>query len=129
MKKAVCWMVVVSVLVLIGTVPGYADRGYRGWHHHDGWYRGPRGGVNVYWGFGPWYPWSPWPAYPVYRVPPVVVQPPPVVVQQPPTFYTSPQEQRPYYWYYCQSPRGYYPYVKRCPGGWMKVVPNVTPQQ
>jgi hypothetical protein len=30
-------------------------------------------------------------------------------------------------WYYCSNPQGYYPYIKNCPGGWLTVVPNVTP--
>jgi hypothetical protein len=49
-----------------------------------------------------------------------------VVVQQEPPVYVQPEEE-PYYWYYCQDPQGYYPYVRSCPGGWMKVVPDVTP--
>ena len=35
--------------------------------------------------------------------------------------------EQPYYWYFCQDPQGYYPYVKNCPGGWMQVVPQMTP--
>lgn len=128
MKKLICLVVAAVILAFAGTVPTYADWGHRGWHHHDGWHHRPWGGVNFYWGLGGWYPWSPWPAYPYYRVPRVIIQSPPVVVQQPPT-YIAPQQRKPYYWYYCQSPRGYYPYVKRCPGGWMKVVPDATPPQ
>ena len=59
---------------------------------------------------------------PVYVAPPVYYTPPPPVVYP---YYG--QQQHPYYWYYCPNPQGYYPYVKSCPGGWMKVVPNVTP--
>lgn len=113
MKRAVCLIVVAVALVFAGSVPSYAAWGHGGWH------RGP--GVSVYWGVGPWYPWYPWYPYPAYSEPPVIVQ-------QSPT-YVAPQQQQPYYWYYCQSPRGYYPYVKSCPGGWMKVVPNTVPRQ
>ncbi|HNB02360.1 MAG TPA: hypothetical protein PLK61_11190, partial [Nitrosomonas sp.] len=28
------------------------------------------------------------------------------------------------YWHYCRNPEGYYPYVKKCPGGWLKVLPQ-----
>jgi hypothetical protein len=41
--------------------------------------------------------------------------------------YSEPEQQQPYYWYYCQNPQGYYPYIKSCPGGWIPVIPNVTP--
>jgi hypothetical protein len=44
-----------------------------------------------------------------------------------PPVYNEPEQQQPYYWYYCTGPQGYYPYVKSCPGGWLTVVPNVTP--
>ena len=63
---------------------------------------------------------APWP---VYVAPPVYYAPPPPVAYP----YYGAQQQRPYYWYYCQNPQGYYPYIKSCPGGWMTVVPNVTP--
>jgi hypothetical protein len=32
------------------------------------------------------------------------------------------------YWYYCEASRTYYPYVKECPAGWLRVVPQTTPQ-
>ena len=41
--------------------------------------------------------------------------------------YSQPEQQQPYYWYYCQDPQGYYPYIRNCPGGWLTVVPKVTP--
>jgi hypothetical protein len=51
----------------------------------------------------------------------------PQEVSEAPPAYSEPEQQQPYYWYYCQNPQGYYPYIKSCPGGWMTVVPNVTP--
>lgn len=96
------------------TVRHAAWRGYHGgWYgHYYPW--GPR----FYWGGSiflgpPWYP------YGYYTSPPVVAQPPPV--------YAEPEQPQQNYWYYCQKPQGYYPYVQRCPGGWMKVVPESAP--
>jgi hypothetical protein len=65
---------------------------------------------------------SPWYQYGYYS-------PPPLVIQQEPPVYVQPEQEQQYYWYYCQDPQGYYPYVKSCPGGWMKVVPEVIPPQ
>lgn len=66
-----------------------------------------------------------YPAYPYYYSPPTVVVP------QEPQEYISPdtqqEEEGGQYWYYCRKPQGYYPYVERCPGGWLKVVPDTTP--
>ncbi len=66
-----------------------------------------------------------YPAYPYYYSPPTVVVP------QEPQEYISPDTQQEQeggqYWYYCRKPQGYYPYVERCPGGWLKVVPDTTP--
>ncbi|WP_136516296.1 hypothetical protein [Geomonas edaphica] len=66
-----------------------------------------------------------YPAYPYYYSPPTVVAP------QEPQEYISPDTQQEQeggqYWYYCRKPQGYYPYVERCPGGWLKVVPDTTP--
>ena len=50
---------------------------------------------------------------------------PPEVIEAPPE-YSEPEQQQPYYWYYCRDPQGYYPYVKSCPGGWIPVVPDVN---
>jgi hypothetical protein len=44
-----------------------------------------------------------------------------------PPFFNEPEQQQPQYWYYCTNPQGYYPYIRNCPGGWLIVVPNVTP--
>lgn len=88
------------------------------WHGYHGGWCGPRfywGGpivVGPIWGF----------PYGYYPPPPRIIHEPPIVVQ--------PQnpETNVYYWYYCEDPKGYYPYISSCPGGWMKVIPNV-PQQ
>jgi hypothetical protein len=109
-----------------GHYHGY-DYGHGSYHHgggYGGWGYGyyPRG---YWWGPGIYaYPGWRWPyPYPyVYRS----YQPPPQVIEEPPE-YSEPEQEQPYYWYYCQNPQGYYPYIKSCPGGWMQVVPNVTP--
>lgn len=100
--------------VFIGANIGVGHPGWWGhparWHHH---------------GWGPRYYWNgpvvvgPWPPYAYYEPPPVIVQRPPV--------YVEPEAAPEDYWYYCQNPQGYYPYIKTCPGGWLKVVPDVTP--
>jgi hypothetical protein len=87
---------------------------------------------------------------PVYVAPPVYYAPPPPVAypyyvpapvppgpatydysNNPNALSAAPpsvrQQQQPYYWYYCTDPQGYYPYIRNCPGGWLTVVPNVTP--
>jgi len=71
----------------------------------------------------PFYPWY----YPPYYYPPVVVAPaaPTNYIEQAATGAPS---QRSSYWYYCQASRTYYPYVKECPAGWLRVVPQATPQ-
>ncbi len=129
MKRVTCAVLLAIAVLLASPLPGYAGRarvfigthigvGHRAywgpharWRHHV---REPR----FYWGgmlvLDPWYP------YGYYEAPPVVIQ------QEPPV-YVQPEQEEANYWYYCQNPQGYYPYVKSCPGGWMKVVPNVTP--
>ena len=72
----------------------------------------------------PFYPWY----YPPYYYPPAVV-----VAPAAPTTYveqagTLVPPQRSSYWYYCEASKTYYPYVKECPAGWMRVVPQATPQ-
>ena len=84
------------------------------WHgHYRGWGPGIFLGVPFLMGL-PWYPFGYYPA-------------PTAVIQQPPVYVQPPQE-GPNYWYYCENPKGYYPYVQNCPYGWMKVVPDTTPQ-
>jgi hypothetical protein len=78
-----------------------------------------------YWGVG--WPYGGWP-YGYHGGWPYVGWPyyPPAATQAPPA-YNQPVQRQSYYWYYCQDPQGYYPYVKSCPGGWITVVPKVTP--
>ena len=80
--------------------------------------------VGVVFG-APFYPWY-YPPY--YYYPPAVV-----AVPAAPTTYieqasTPAPSQRTSYWYYCEASRTYYPYVKECPAGWLRVVPQATPQ-
>ena len=131
MRKIICGLLVVIALLLASPLSSHAGRkhvyfgadirvGHHGrWGPHRPWrYHGH--GPRFYWSgtlvMGPWYPYGYYP-------------PPPVVIQQQSPVYVQPQEEQPYYWYYCQDPQGYYPYIKSCPGGWMKVVPEVNPPQ
>jgi hypothetical protein len=134
MKKMMCSILAVVVLLLGSAFPSYAGGG--GWHG-GGWH-GHGGsvviGVGPFWGpwwYGPGYPYYPYPyypypysPYPYYGgAPPVVQQDPQVYIQQPEP---QAQTQQPNYLYYCQNPQGYYPQVQQCPGGWMTVVPPTT---
>ena len=114
---------------------GHGGHGGRGGHHggfHGSFYFGVGPGFwpGYYGGYYPYYwgapvvgwPYGGWP-YASYTGWPYY---PPQATQASPE-YNEPEQQQPYYWYYCQDPKGYYPYVKSCPGGWMQVVPNVTP--
>lgn len=138
MKKVMYILLLATLVLFTVPLPSYAGHSgayaganftvghaaWRGYHggYHGGWYGhyypwGPR----FYWG-GSIFLGAPWYPYGYYASPPVVVQPPPV--------YTEPeqsQQTQQNYWYYCQKPQGYYPYVQRCPGGWMKVVPESAP--
>lgn len=119
---------------------------HAGWGGHHGGFHGGHGGFHVgiglglwpgyYWGgYYPYYwggpvvgwPYGAWP-YATYAGWPYVGWPyyPPQGTEAAPP-YGQPDQQQPYYWYYCQNPQGYYPYVKSCPGGWMQVIPNVSP--
>jgi hypothetical protein len=86
---------------------GFGGHGFGGHGFHHGFHRfgGPRVGLGIGLGVGPFWGADPYP--------PVVVAPPPVVAQP------SPE-----YWYYCSNPEGYYPYVQQCPGGWQQVTPT-----
>jgi hypothetical protein len=112
--------------------------GYHGGYYggHYGWHGGYYGGgYYPYWGYYPFYwgawavgwPYGGWP-YGYYAASPYQGWPyyPSGVTEASPA-YSEPAPQQPYYWYYCQDPQGYYPYVRSCPGGWIQVVPNVTP--
>jgi hypothetical protein len=132
MKKVLFLVVVAMALIFAATVPSQAEWGHRGWHHggwhHGGWHYRGWVGPRVYWGdpwaFWPWYPW--YPSYPYY--PYSSPYPPPTAEEQAPA-YAAPEQEGSDYWYYCKQPAGYYPYVRRCPGGWMKVVPDLSPHQ
>jgi hypothetical protein len=130
MRKMSWVVLVVLVLVLAGPISSYAGRkhvyvgahvrvGHPAWRgHHWPWrYHVPR---SRFW-LGSTVILGPWSSCGYYAAPRVVIE------QEPPV-YVQPEEE-PYYWYYCQDPQGYYPYVRNCPGGWMKVVPDVTPPQ
>jgi len=101
-----------ALLAAAASAPAFA------WHHG-----GVRFGVVI---GAPFYPWY-YPPY--YYYPPAVV-----AVPAPPTTYIekgSPHatpSQPSSYWYYCEASKTYYPYVKECPAGWMRVVPQTTPQ-
>lgn len=104
MKKNICVVLAVMMLILVSCLPVLA-------HGHF------RGSIWIGPGWGPW--WGPVYPYPYYTPPPVVVQQPPAEYIQPPA-----QSEESSYWYFCQNPQGYYPYVKKCPNGWLKVVPS-----
>jgi hypothetical protein len=123
-QKWVAILVTLAVLLLVSTLPGYADRGRHGdkghgykshghkSHGHRGHgfrhgFRGPRVGIGLgtFWGSD----WGWGPEWPGYAYPPVVVQPSP---------------SQPQYWYYCDEAKSYYPYVAQCPGGWRAVSPT-----
>lgn len=124
--KKVAWLIMLALLVFVAAAPQVqADtvvqvRGHH-WSGHHHW-RGHTG-FRFYWSaplvFAPWwYPYygSPYPSAPVAPAP------------SPPVF-KEPEPQPQDYWYYCRDPQGYYPYVQKCPGGWMKVVPETPAQQ
>lgn len=145
MKKAILAVFIAIALLIASPFSGYAGKtrvyvsahfnsghsGHRaGWGYHGryrhhvrknhGRYRHHVRGPRFYWhgswvvGPGPWYPYGYYAA-------------PPVAIQQQPTVYVQPEQPEENYWYYCQNPQGYYPYIRSCPGGWMKVLPDVTP--
>jgi len=129
MKKAVCLVLVVLVLLFAITILGYARDGGGGYSHGGGgYYGGGRyygGGVWIGPGWGGWDPWwwgSPYywynPYSPYYPETSAIIQQQPQAYVQP-----TPQPAEQYYWYFCPNPQGYYPYVKKCPTGWLKVVP------
>jgi hypothetical protein len=130
MRRRQTWigvLVLIAVLLVISTAPGYADRdghgskghGYRSHGHSRHWHRGHghrrhgHSGVRVVISPGLVVPFgSSWGPYPE---PPVVVAPPPRVYVE-----SSP----PTYWYYCDTAQAYYPYVQQCPGEWRQVLPT-----
>lgn len=102
---------------------GYSTRYLTPGHRHS--HSNFSGSIWIGPGWGVWDPfWYPYP-YPSYRY----YAPPTVVVPQEPQEYILPESQpeETGYWYYCRDPQGYYPYVERCPGGWLKVLPDTVP--
>ena len=118
MKKAVCLVLVILVLLFAITIPGYARDGgtFRGGGHFHG------GGIWFGPGWGPW--WWGFPYYPYYPETSLIIQEQPPAYVQP-----TPQPEEQYYWYFCPNPQGYYPYVKKCPKGWLKVIPPAPPDE
>ena len=55
--------------------------------------------------------------------PPIYYAPAPYTVQNP-TIYIDPGVG---YSYYCTDPSGYYPQIQDCPGGWLRVIPEILP--
>ena len=75
--------------------------------------------------WGPYYAPRPFFDYPPYRT--VVIEPVPLVyIEQAPR--VAPDNEATRYWYYCAETRAYYPYINQCPGGWIKVLPQVPAQ-
>ena len=120
MRRRQMWIgvfVMIAVLLVIGTAPGYADRGGHGYkghgyrsHGHGGHghrghgHRGPRGvfiSPELVVPFGSY--WEPY-------------APPPVVVAPSPRVYVEPAPPPPTYWYYCDAAQAYYPYGKHSGG-------------
>jgi len=117
MKKSICMVLAIIILIMTASVDGYASRGGRGGGHGG---HGGHVGIGIM--LGPWWGLG-FPAYPYY---PYYAPPPPVVIQSQPDVYVQPEPQAEEtgYWYYCRNPEGYYPTIKRCPDGWMRVVPS-----
>ena len=120
MKKIICIALAAMALILAGSTNGEARRGHghHGGHFSVGVFAGPGWGPGWGWPYYPSYPY-----YPYYSGPPVVVQ------QEPETYIQrDSQDEEQIYWYFCKDPEGYYPYVKNCPKGWLKVMPDTTPE-
>ncbi len=153
MKKVICLVLVIMVLLAANALPVYAQGGghgggHGGGGHGGGGHGGGHGGgghghghssfsgsfwIGPGWGWGGWGPW--WGYYPYYYpyyspyYYPYYYSESPAVIERQPRAYTepSPQSEDEYYWYFCPDSRNYYPYVKHCPSGWLKVVPRQTP--
>jgi len=127
MKKMICIALAAMALIVAGSSPGDAFRGGPGGH---GGFGGPGGHFGAGLFLGPW--WGPgwWGTYPYYPYYPNYAEPPGAVQQQPEIYIQkSPRDEGEIYWYYCKDPEGYYPYVKKCPKGWLKVLPDTTPEE
>lgn len=120
MKRIMYIALAAMALIAAGSSIGEARGGHgrHGGHFSVGVYAGPG-----WWGPGWWGPYPYYPYYPYYSGPPVIVQ------QEPETYIEKDsQEGEQIYWYFCNDPEGYYPYVKKCPKGWLKVLPDTTPE-
>lgn len=120
MKKLICIVLTLVVVIMANSLPAYAARGGHFGHGggHVGVFIGPGFGGAGWWGSYPYYPY-----YPYYAAPPVIIQQPQSDMYVQP----APQAEETQYWYFCPDPQGYYPNVKKCPKGWMKVVPPANP--
>ena len=90
---------------------------------HVGGYRG--GGQVVVRG-GSWWGWWPWFWGGALFAPRYV--PPTVETQEQPLIVVDPDEEQPYFWYYCKDPQGYYPYITSCASGWIEEDPDANPE-
>jgi len=154
MKKAICLLLVIALVLFAGTLPGYAagSGGHGGGHggSHGGSRGGSHGGghggghghgsfsgsvwIGPGWGgWGPWWGFSAYPYYYPYYYPynyyPYYYGETPVAAEERPSAYVepAPRQEEEEYWYFCPDSKNYYPYVKKCPGGWLRVVPPQTP--
>lgn len=111
-----CKMVLISVMVLFGTMVTGSALAYGG-HDHSRVRFSVFIGAPAFWYYPP----------PVYYYPPVVAVPasPPVYIERG-NAQAAPEQSRAY-WYYCADEKAYYPYVKQCPGGWQRVAPQPPP--
>jgi hypothetical protein len=100
---------------------GHIGGGHVGGAHVGGYRAGGRVVIRGWsgWSWWPWF-WGGALFAPRYA-------PPPVEIQEQPLIEIEPDEEQPYYWYYCQNPQGYYPYVKSCPSEWIEIDPDATP--
>jgi hypothetical protein len=119
MKKIISIALMAMAMMLVDSSIGNAGGGHG---HHNGGHFSTSFYVGPGWGPGWWGPYPYYPYYPYYSAPPVVIQ------QQPQSYIQlDSQEGEQSYWYFCKDPEGYYPYVKKCPKGWLKVMPDTTP--
>ena len=111
-------------------VPGYYYGGYGGYGYGGFGYGYPYYGYYGYYPYYPYYPYySYYPYYPYYNYNPYYSGQSVDNQQEPETYIErGSQDQEQIYWYFCKDPEGYYPYVKNCPKGWLKVMPDTTPQ-
>jgi hypothetical protein len=129
MKRIICIALAAMAMIAAGSSMSEARGGHGGHGHggHGGHVRfgffvgptwGPAWGPAWGWPYSPYYPYNPY-----YAAPPVVIQ------QEPQTYIEKDTEEGgQVYWYFCKDPEGYYPYVKKCPSGWLKVLPDTTPE-